>query len=123
VQVHPYWAPSLHPVTTIGAHRFYRWPGAAGQKAAFRSAYFGSEPAAVPHPRVAGRAAPAALAETPGDWSTPVPAPALVSPANVQALGGETALASDKLPASGSVLPAYQRSGQWLDRQGASAVR
>jgi hypothetical protein len=123
VQVHPYWAPSLHPVTTIGAHRFYRWPGAAGQKAAFRAAYLGSEPAAVPHPRMASRIVPAALTETPGDWSLSVPAPAVVTPANVQALGGDTASTNDKLPASGSVLPAYQRSGQWLDRRGASAVR
>src|SRR5690606_14522749 len=25
VQIHPYWADSLHHVGTIGAHRFYRW--------------------------------------------------------------------------------------------------
>lgn len=49
--VHPYWAPSLAFIGTIGAHRFYRWSGAAGRPAAFVSAYGGSEPVAAPHPR------------------------------------------------------------------------
>ncbi len=35
VQVHPYWADSLDHVGTIGAHRFYRWRGAAGLRQAF----------------------------------------------------------------------------------------
>ncbi|MBA4355541.1 MAG: cell wall hydrolase, partial [Novosphingobium sp.] len=49
--VHPYWAPSLTFLGTIGAHRFYRWAGAAGKPAAFTARYAGSEPVAAPHPR------------------------------------------------------------------------
>lgn len=49
--VHPYWADSLSFIGTIGAHRFYRWSGAAGRPAAFVSAYAGGEPVAAPHPR------------------------------------------------------------------------
>jgi hypothetical protein len=49
--VHPYWADSLAFIGTIGAHRFYRWSGAAGRPAAFFSVYSGGEPVAAPHPR------------------------------------------------------------------------
>ncbi|MFM2370928.1 MAG: hypothetical protein RIS85_650 [Pseudomonadota bacterium] len=49
--VHPYWADSLNFLGTIGAHRFYRWAGAAGKPAAFTARYAGGEPIAAPHPR------------------------------------------------------------------------
>ncbi len=49
--VHPYWADSLAFIGTIGAHRFYRWSGAAGRPAAFAARYSGGEPVAAPHPR------------------------------------------------------------------------
>ncbi len=49
--VHPYWADSLAFIGTIGAHRFYRWSGAAGRPAAFAAVYSGGEPVAAPHPR------------------------------------------------------------------------
>ncbi|WP_421848501.1 cell wall hydrolase [Novosphingobium sp.] len=49
--VHPYWADSLAFIGTIGAHRFYRWSGAAGRPAAFSAVYAGGEPLAAPHPR------------------------------------------------------------------------
>ena len=49
--VHPYWADSLAFIGTIGAHRFYRWSGAAGRPAAFTGIYSGGEPIAAPHPR------------------------------------------------------------------------
>ena len=53
IWIHPYWAPSLDPVGTIGAHRFYRWRGAAGRPGAFRASYSGSEPFAAPSVRKA----------------------------------------------------------------------
>jgi spore germination cell wall hydrolase CwlJ-like protein len=53
IWIHPYWAPSLDPVGTIGAHRFYRWRGAAGKPGAFRASYSGSEPFAAPPVRKA----------------------------------------------------------------------
>lgn len=49
--VHPYWAPSLTFLGTIGAHRFYRWAGSAGKPLAFTARYGGGEPIAAPHPR------------------------------------------------------------------------
>lgn len=41
--VAPYWAPSLTKVAQIGAHIFYRWPGALGTPAAFSDHYVGGE--------------------------------------------------------------------------------
>jgi hypothetical protein len=41
--VSPYWAPRLVKLTQIGAHIFYRWPGAAGDAAAFVGRYAGHE--------------------------------------------------------------------------------
>ena len=51
IQIHPYWAPSLNFITTIGAHRFYSFRGKGGQAATFRFAYAGGEPIAAPHAR------------------------------------------------------------------------
>ncbi|MEO5773019.1 MAG: cell wall hydrolase [Sphingomicrobium sp.] len=39
--VAPRWAPMLTKITKLGAHIFYRWPGAWGQRAAFTGAYAG----------------------------------------------------------------------------------
>ncbi|WP_051503900.1 cell wall hydrolase [Sphingomonas jaspsi] len=39
--VAPYWAPKLAKLTQIGAHIFYRWPGAWGSSAAFTGHYVG----------------------------------------------------------------------------------
>ncbi|EGD58139.1 cell wall hydrolase, SleB [Novosphingobium nitrogenifigens DSM 19370] len=49
--VHPTWADSMTFLRTIGAHRFYRWSGSAGQPQAFAAVYSGGEPVAAPHPR------------------------------------------------------------------------
>lgn len=48
--VHPAWADSMSFLGTIGAHRFYRWSGSAGQPQAFAAVYAGGEPIAAPHP-------------------------------------------------------------------------
>lgn len=39
--VAPYWAPMLTKISHIGAHIFYRWPGAWGQRGAFTGRYIG----------------------------------------------------------------------------------
>ncbi|MEO7257918.1 MAG: cell wall hydrolase [Sphingomicrobium sp.] len=39
--VAPRWAPMLAKVSQLGAHIFYRWPGAWGQRAAFTGHYIG----------------------------------------------------------------------------------
>ena len=41
--VAPYWAPRLTKIRQIGAHIFYRWPGAWGRERAFNGAYAGGE--------------------------------------------------------------------------------
>ena len=39
--VAPYWAPRLAKIAQLGAHIFYRWPGAWGSTAAFSGRYVG----------------------------------------------------------------------------------
>ncbi|HUE78950.1 MAG TPA: cell wall hydrolase [Sphingomicrobium sp.] len=39
--VAPRWAPLLTKITQLGAHIFYRWPGAWGQRASFTGRYVG----------------------------------------------------------------------------------
>jgi Cell Wall Hydrolase len=51
VNIYPYWAPSLHFLGTIGAHRFYRWKGSAGRPSAFFRSYAGNEPYPGPKPK------------------------------------------------------------------------
>ncbi len=51
VNIYPYWAPSLHFLGTIGAHRFYRWKGSAGRPSAFFRGYSGNEPFPGPKPK------------------------------------------------------------------------
>jgi spore germination cell wall hydrolase CwlJ-like protein len=130
--VHPTWADSLLPVTTIGAHRFYRLPGAAGMAAAFRVAYLGGEPVAAPHPRAFAPPAgsnpdPVALARA-YDTSlstaapaiqprrSPEPSPAPIYSAAIEARGGDALFHVNNLPAAGELAPELQRSGQWLQR-------
>lgn len=58
IQIHPYWAPSLNHITTVGAHRFYSFRGRAGQSGTFRFAFGGGEPMPAPHARSAAGALP-----------------------------------------------------------------
>ena len=137
--VHPYWAPSLHFITSIGAHRFYSLMGRAGDSGTFRFAYGGGEPLAAPHPHNAAAdripdpvldplalqraydggfksaqgGAPAADAP-----ATPGPAPRYS--AEVQSRGGDRQYSGDKLPGSieHGVKPEYQNSGAWIAQPG-----
>ena len=122
IQVNPYWAKSLNRVTTIGAHIFYRWGGAAGRRAAFQSAYAGGEPAAAPHarsyvdpvaaldPAVLARAYEQGLQQATAANATPVPD----YTAQVAQRGGEAQFACERLPGAGSVKSEFARSGQWI---------
>jgi hypothetical protein len=100
--VSPSWAPRLISLGAIGAHDFYRMPGAAGTPAAFTAAYAGTEP--MPHPAAyLPRRAPA-----PSEGLAPLfAAAAAPAPAAVPA----PALASD-LPES-TIREEYRHSGQW----------
>lgn len=142
IAVHPYWAPSLTHITTIGAHRFYRFNGAAGQPAAFRFAYAGGEPLPAPHPRSAAadrqpdpsldplavqQAYEAGLKAAQGGALTPAAgggfAPARAAPApaysaEVQSRGGDAIYRGEKLPENNQVRPEYQNSGRWISQPG-----
>lgn len=142
IHIHPYWADSLTNLTTIGAHTFYRWRGAAGLPAAFAQAYLGGEPLPARHkptatPDAASEADPielarryeAELAAATKSGTVPV---AAISPVNhrsaaaptpppaysqeVQARGGEALYSGNRLPASGDVRSEYAQSGQWITR-------
>lgn len=124
VQIHPYWADSLATVGTIGAHRFYRWRGAAGTAAAFSDFYRGGEPIAAPHPRstantpdpadplALARAYEAALKET--AKATPVAPPVSTRSRESETRAADTLFQAPALAGSGEVRAEYARSGQWL---------
>ncbi len=137
--VHPYWAPSLTFIGTIGAHRFYRWGGAAGKPAAFTARYVGGEPIAAPHPRTwtpspADVADPLTLEKAFEEGrivaaSASSPAPTYAAP--LQQRGGEALFRAQVLPGgkpvpgeaptsgSGSVLPGYENANKWIAQPGA----
>lgn len=146
IAVHPYWADSLNYVGTIGAHRFYRFGGRAGQPATFRFAYLGGEPMAAPHPHsdTADRVAEPALdpvavqraydeglkqaqalgAAKPAPGAAahlPAPTPSYAPPsyaAEVSARGGDTLYRSQGLPQASGIRPEFENSGKWIVRPG-----
>jgi len=139
--VHPYWAPSLNHILTIGAHRFYSFRGRAGAAGTFRFAYGGGEPLAAPHPRNAAadsrpdplldplalqraydtglagaRSAAPAVPDSAAASPRAVPPP--VYSAEVHSRGGDALYRGDKLPAAQGVKPEYENSGRWIGRPG-----
>jgi len=119
VQIHPYWADSLDTVGTIGAHRFYRWRGAAGRLLAFSDTYGGGEPLAASATRradaPAAEADPVALARAYEETVAAAPdRPAPVYAAAIEARGGEALFRVNADAAAGQVREEYARSGQWL---------
>lgn len=143
IAVHPYWAPKLNFLGTIGAHRFYSFTGSAGSLSAFRTAYVGGEPLAAPHPRSMIPSTPDDLALDPlklqqayeaglrtaqiqgpalaptVDGLAPVrAAPAPRYSAEQQARGGEALYRGEKLPEASGIKPEYQNSGRWIGQPG-----
>ena len=142
VQIHPYWADSLNNITTIGAHTFYRWRGAAGLPAAFTQAYFGgeplpqrhrpgvlSDPAALADPVELARRYEASLAAAPQAAATPqraitgngAPAAQAIAPApaystQIEERGGEALYTGNRLPGGGEVKSQYRGSGEWIGK-------
>ncbi|MBB4859717.1 hypothetical protein HNO88_003046 [Novosphingobium chloroacetimidivorans] len=139
VAVHPYWAPSLHYLLTIGAHRFYSFNGQAGQPRTFRYAYLGGEPLPAPHRRddssVAAaasaaldplaiqkaydeglqRARAAGLVAHPGGLTaTGVAAPAPVYTSELKERGGDGLYQGSNLPEGNGIREEYRNSGQWI---------
>jgi spore germination cell wall hydrolase CwlJ-like protein len=119
--VMPGWAPRLLKTAVIGAHLFYRLPGAGGQRSAFSSPYAGVEPVARPNPILVryganGQATmvPAWLT-APGTPAGSAPAAAAPTTANRNLVADEPAaapLAAPKVDDS-QVRPEFRGSGQW----------
>ena len=119
--VNPYWAASLDHVGTIGAHRFYRNRGAAGQSAAFITRYAGIEPGVsgrtTPAPADAfdmPAAAPRIAVQPVG--AVPVPGGSRPRQSGAGAVGGaapEPILADPAYAGVGQVREDYARAGQW----------
>ncbi|GAA4643475.1 hypothetical protein GCM10023115_14350 [Pontixanthobacter gangjinensis] len=133
IWIYPYWAPSLDPIGTIGAHRFYKWKGNAGKPAAFNSRYAGYEPVAAPNPRsvtadddarsVADpislarayeEARVQAIAESGNKSPQGSRSPAPSYSAKVEERGGDKLYTAENLPDSGTVKPEYANSGRWI---------
>ncbi|MCJ2178886.1 cell wall hydrolase [Novosphingobium album (ex Hu et al. 2023)] len=134
VQVHPYWAPSLHYLGTIGEHRFYSFNGPAGNPGSFHFAYFGGEPAARPHARTR-------LAEPdPGldpvtlqrafarpDLPTPAATPTAASlvaqstpnyTRDLRDRGGDAVYRARNLPEAHGIKPEFANTGRWIAQPG-----
>ena len=135
VQVSPYWAPSLHYLGTIGAHRFYSFNGAAGRPAAFRFPYLGGEPIAAPHPHDATIAPapeldpvavqrafesydPAKASTNLGGLSAAAQMPAPAYTSELRERGGDTVYRAQNLPGTQGVKPEYANSGRWIAQPG-----
>jgi hypothetical protein len=133
VAVHPYWAPSLNFLGTIGAHRFYTFRGPAGRPAAFSFAYLGGEPLAAPHardvradsrpdpvdPLAIERAYAAGLKATLVPAATGGLAPVRMAPVPTYSTeqlqrGGDALYRGQNLPQATGIRPEYQNSGQWI---------
>ncbi|WP_407874553.1 cell wall hydrolase [Qipengyuania nanhaisediminis] len=118
--VNPYWAASLAEIGTIGAHRFYRPRGPAGEPSAFNARYSGVEqrqlslpPATLPGARPADRGGDT-LSRDPAMRAAPQPdtEPPAASGAPAPYVAQE-ALADPALSGVGQVREDYRRAGQW----------
>jgi hypothetical protein len=118
--VSPVWAAHQTFVGAIGAHLFYRPPGAAGTARSFTDRYWGGEPMPGPNPRpFTGPPLPPpdplAIAQ---DWaaqaSSASPTPRVAGPPDPAPAPGFIPKAGDALPASGQIRAEYRDSGRWI---------
>lgn len=124
IAVHPYWAPTLTSIGTIGAHRFYRLGGAAGRPGAFRFTYTGGEPLPVAHPRADRTVAQEAankdqLAKIPpaSEFISASAGSIPHSSAGMEGRSGEV-YGGEGLPQATRIKPKYQNSGRWIAQPG-----
>jgi hypothetical protein len=108
--VFPAWAPRLAKTTVIGAHIFYRLPGALGQGGAFNDRYAGREP--FPRPAmtmVRPAAIPAFASSLPADFGQAAPTARIpgTSAPRLEIREVETILPDSQ------VREEYRNSGQW----------
>jgi Cell Wall Hydrolase len=128
--VNPVWNKSLTSVAIIGAHIFYRWPGAPGTPGAFYSRYTGREPVPAPRahpvqplgpaPLIAGAAGDASFAALQAQLVLQQRAAADAAlVASAVAMKPARPVAQDNRYVSGAlpesdVRPEFSQSGQWI---------
>jgi hypothetical protein len=117
--VNPAWAATLDHIGTIGAHRFYRLRGGAGEKSAFTAAYAGLESSPAARTAATMPALPEASAPRPviAYDLDPVPAPARTAAAPAP----PAAAPKEGYGAAGTVKAEYARAGQWKARPDTAA--
>ncbi len=125
--VMPRWAPRLTKTAVIGAHIFYRLPGAGGSPGAFTDRYAGAEPIARPNPTIVRYGANGAATVTSAPEWMPPPAMsdgATVTPVAVTAQRRPSIVADPVEVQSSQVREEYRNSGQWrTDAPGAITGR
>jgi hypothetical protein len=109
--VDPYWAKSLSHVGTIGAHRFYRNRGKAGEKAAFTAAYSGREPDPAVQLDLLPERAPQLAASPEIDTFASSAGEATTSVQTISAIAQSEV--APKHAGVGSPRKAFAKSGQW----------
>ncbi|WP_324076024.1 MAG: cell wall hydrolase [Erythrobacter sp.] len=118
--VNPYWAGTLDHLGTIGAHRFYRLRGNAGEKSAFNSAYAGLESGPLARVTSAAASLPDAGAARPAISYDIAPAQAGTPAAPVAPAGA--ASGTPAYSGTGAVKAEYARAGQWKARPADTAA-
>lgn len=119
--VNPYWASSLDHVGTIGAHRFYRNRGAAGEKGAFTGRYAGFEPGVSGRTTPRPGSGPESGASTGAEYASALPDLPAANPRSASPRTGSSTprSATPTVPAAGPAPiladPAYQGAGQVRD--------
>lgn len=130
IAIYPYWAPKLSFLGTIGAHRFYKFGGAAGSPGTFRFAYAGGEPVAAPHARRLQTTAsgedmtldPLAIQQK-YETATKISPQAAAGSGPVYATelemrGGDALYRGNALPEARGIRPEYANSGKWIIQPG-----
>jgi hypothetical protein len=114
--VMPRWAPRLLKTAVIGAHIFYRLPGAGGASAAFSDRYAGAEPEPRPNPILVRYARGGEAVMTAPEWLGRAPPPLpTVAEAERPQQPAVAAAAPEPVEEDLQVRPEYRSSGQWRD--------
>ena len=108
--VNPYWAKTLDHIGTIGAHRFYRWRGAAGLPSAFSDLYSGRE-SAIARTRASTDSLVRASAPAP-DAAITATVPS-VAPASITAAAPAAQAPNSPYAGAGRVKDEYANAGRW----------
>lgn len=116
--VNPYWASTLEHIGTIGAHRFYRLLGSAGEKNAFTAAYAGLETSTTAPVPTGAASLPVTEAArlVIADDLDPVPAKPVAAKPTAAPTAPASTSPTPTYSGAGAVRSEYARAGQWKAR-------